>query len=170
MHVIEEDAVSCDGSDVEPLRLVVAILYTCNLWLLNLWSSAMETVRLHRFTVGYGWINIHNVLQSDPDLVTPDLVTPRFSDMINFPRYKKLMAFDPDLVTPRFSDRKIFPPRMSLNRCPTVVMRPGCVRAMERIYLQQTSCCWMIPDTSCRAFSIWWGSPCIRRGFSGAVA
>eukprot|EP00116_Pleurobrachia_bachei_P010312 sb/3470574/ len=37
---------------------------------------------------------------SDPDLVTPDLVTPRFSDMINFPRYMKLMVFDPDLVAP----------------------------------------------------------------------
>ena len=49
-----------------------------------------------------------------------DLVTPRFSDRINFPRYRKLMAFDPDLVTPRFSDRKTFPPRMSLNRGPTV--------------------------------------------------
>eukprot|EP00116_Pleurobrachia_bachei_P004752 sb/3465014/ len=27
-----------------------------------------------------------NTVQSDPDLVTPDLVTPRFSDRINFPR------------------------------------------------------------------------------------
>eukprot|EP00116_Pleurobrachia_bachei_P016302 sb/3476564/ len=34
--------------------------------------------------------------QSDPDLVTPDLVTPRFSDMINFPRYRKLTVFHPD--------------------------------------------------------------------------
>eukprot|EP00116_Pleurobrachia_bachei_P013062 sb/3473324/ len=40
-----------------------------------------------------------NVLQSDPDLVPPDLVTPRrFSDRINFPRYRKLTVFDPDLV------------------------------------------------------------------------
>ena len=61
-------------------------------------------------------------IQSDPDLVTPDLVTPRFSDMINFPRNKKLVAFDPDLVTPRFSDRKTFSPRMSLNRGPTVAV------------------------------------------------
>ena len=38
------------------------------------------------------------VIQSDPDLVTPDLVTPRFSDRINFPRYRKLTLFDPDLV------------------------------------------------------------------------
>eukprot|EP00116_Pleurobrachia_bachei_P017624 sb/3477886/ len=37
-------------------------------------------------------------IQSDPDLVPPDLVTPRFSDMINFPRYRKLAVFDPDLV------------------------------------------------------------------------
>eukprot|EP00116_Pleurobrachia_bachei_P010705 sb/3470967/ len=37
-------------------------------------------------------------LQSDPYLVTPDLVTPRFSDMINFPRYRKFTVFDPDLV------------------------------------------------------------------------
>eukprot|EP00116_Pleurobrachia_bachei_P005104 sb/3465366/ len=35
---------------------------------------------------------------SDPYLVTPDLVTPRFSDRINFPRYRKLTVFDPDLV------------------------------------------------------------------------
>eukprot|EP00116_Pleurobrachia_bachei_P018735 sb/3478997/ len=35
---------------------------------------------------------------SDPDLVPPDLVTPRFSDRINFPRYRKLTVFDPDLV------------------------------------------------------------------------
>ena len=59
-------------------------------------------------------------IQSDPSLVSPDLVTPRFSDMINFFRHNKLMAFDPDLVTPRFSDRKTFPSRMSLNRGPTV--------------------------------------------------
>eukprot|EP00116_Pleurobrachia_bachei_P010255 sb/3470517/ len=31
-------------------------------------------------------------VQSDPDLVTP-----RFSDRINFPRYRKLTVFDPDL-------------------------------------------------------------------------
>eukprot|EP00116_Pleurobrachia_bachei_P016433 sb/3476695/ len=37
-------------------------------------------------------------VQSDPDLVPPDLVTPRFSDRINFPRYRKLTVFDPDLV------------------------------------------------------------------------
>ena len=30
------------------------------------------------------------VSQSDPDLVTPDLVTPRFSDRMNFPRYRKI--------------------------------------------------------------------------------
>eukprot|EP00116_Pleurobrachia_bachei_P012257 sb/3472519/ len=35
---------------------------------------------------------------SDPDLVTSDLVAPRFSDRINFPRYRKLTVFDPDLV------------------------------------------------------------------------
>eukprot|EP00116_Pleurobrachia_bachei_P009673 sb/3469935/ len=39
-----------------------------------------------------------NNIQSDPDLVPPDLVTPRFSDRINFPRYRKLTVFDPDLV------------------------------------------------------------------------
>eukprot|EP00116_Pleurobrachia_bachei_P006023 sb/3466285/ len=38
------------------------------------------------------------LLQSGPDLVTPNLVTPRFSDRINFPRYRKLTVFDPDLV------------------------------------------------------------------------
>eukprot|EP00116_Pleurobrachia_bachei_P008303 sb/3468565/ len=37
-------------------------------------------------------------VQSDPDLVPPDLVTPRFSDRINFPQYRKLTVFDPDLV------------------------------------------------------------------------
>eukprot|EP00116_Pleurobrachia_bachei_P012845 sb/3473107/ len=37
-------------------------------------------------------------VQSDPDLVTPDLVATRFSDRINFPRYRKLTLFDPDLV------------------------------------------------------------------------
>eukprot|EP00116_Pleurobrachia_bachei_P014963 sb/3475225/ len=35
-------------------------------------------------------------IQSDLDLVTPDLVTPRFSDRINFPRYKKLTVMDLD--------------------------------------------------------------------------
>eukprot|EP00116_Pleurobrachia_bachei_P016987 sb/3477249/ len=39
-----------------------------------------------------------NVKESDPDLVPPDLVTPRFSDKMNFPRFKKLTVFDPDLV------------------------------------------------------------------------
>eukprot|EP00116_Pleurobrachia_bachei_P016005 sb/3476267/ len=43
-----------------------------------------------------GWVTYQ--VQSDPDLVTPDLVTPRFSDRINFPRYRKLTVFDPDLV------------------------------------------------------------------------
>eukprot|EP00116_Pleurobrachia_bachei_P018977 sb/3479239/ len=33
---------------------------------------------------------------SDPDLVPPDLVTPRFSDRINFPQFRKLTIFDPD--------------------------------------------------------------------------
>eukprot|EP00116_Pleurobrachia_bachei_P011083 sb/3471345/ len=42
--------------------------------------------------------NGKHYIQSDPDLVTPDLVTPRFSDRINFPRYRKLTVFDPDLV------------------------------------------------------------------------
>eukprot|EP00116_Pleurobrachia_bachei_P004720 sb/3464982/ len=37
-------------------------------------------------------------IQSDPDLVAPDLVTPRFSDRINFPRNRKLTVFNPDLV------------------------------------------------------------------------
>eukprot|EP00116_Pleurobrachia_bachei_P012008 sb/3472270/ len=56
---------------------------------------------------------------SDSDLVPPDLVTPRLSDRINFPRYRKLTIFDPDLsdsdlvppdlVTPRLSDRINFP-------------------------------------------------------------
>eukprot|EP00116_Pleurobrachia_bachei_P017492 sb/3477754/ len=49
------------------------------------------------------------VVQSDPDLVIPDLVTPRFSDRINFPRYRKLTVFDPDLVATRFSDQNPFP-------------------------------------------------------------
>ena len=53
--------------------------------------------------------------------MTPDLVTPRFSDMINFPQKYEINGIkDPDLETPRFSDRKTFPPRMSLNRGPTV--------------------------------------------------
>eukprot|EP00116_Pleurobrachia_bachei_P006897 sb/3467159/ len=60
-------------------------------------------------------------IQSDPYLVTPYLVTPRFSDMINFPRYRKVTVFDPDLVpTPIYAHPKSFPPRMSLNRGPTV--------------------------------------------------
>eukprot|EP00116_Pleurobrachia_bachei_P018498 sb/3478760/ len=43
-------------------------------------------------------IELYNTVQSDPDLVPPDLVTPRFSDRINFPRYRKVTVFDPDLV------------------------------------------------------------------------
>ena len=34
----------------------------------------------------------------------------------------------------------------------------------------QTCCCWIIPLTSSLAFWIWKGVPCIRRGFSGALA
>eukprot|EP00116_Pleurobrachia_bachei_P002139 sb/3462401/ len=50
-------------------------------------------------------LNLDDQLQSDPDLVTPDLVTPRFSDRINFPRYRKLTVFYPDLVaTPIYYD------------------------------------------------------------------
>eukprot|EP00116_Pleurobrachia_bachei_P015202 sb/3475464/ len=40
----------------------------------------------------------NSLVQSDPYLVTPDLVTPLFSARINFPRYRKLTVFDPDLV------------------------------------------------------------------------
>eukprot|EP00116_Pleurobrachia_bachei_P005265 sb/3465527/ len=47
------------------------------------------------------------LLQSDPYLVTPDLVTPRFSDRINFPRYRKLTVFDPDLVTKTLSPEDV---------------------------------------------------------------
>eukprot|EP00116_Pleurobrachia_bachei_P012131 sb/3472393/ len=36
-----------------------------------------------------------DVVQSDPDLVPPDLGTPRFSDRINFPRYRKLTTCPP---------------------------------------------------------------------------
>eukprot|EP00116_Pleurobrachia_bachei_P019032 sb/3479294/ len=43
-------------------------------------------------------LSIHSTVKSDPDLVPPDLVTPRFSDRINFPRYRNLTVFDPDLV------------------------------------------------------------------------
>eukprot|EP00116_Pleurobrachia_bachei_P004879 sb/3465141/ len=56
--------------------------------------------------VGLGRESVHSqqmwgslsYIQSDPDLVTPHLVTPRFSDRINFPRYRKVTVFDPDLV------------------------------------------------------------------------
>eukprot|EP00116_Pleurobrachia_bachei_P009648 sb/3469910/ len=48
--------------------------------------------------VGLSNIQFHIILQSDPYLVPPDLVAPRFSDTINFPRYRKLTLFDPDLV------------------------------------------------------------------------
>eukprot|EP00116_Pleurobrachia_bachei_P012004 sb/3472266/ len=44
-----------------------------------------------------------------PRFSAPDLVTPRFSDTINFPRYRKLTSFDPDLVAPRFSAQNPFP-------------------------------------------------------------
>eukprot|EP00116_Pleurobrachia_bachei_P012394 sb/3472656/ len=71
-------------------------------------------------------------IQSDPDLVAldRDLVAPRFSDRINYPRYRDignnlaalkgskrlkiqsdpdLVALDRDLVAPRFSDRINYP-------------------------------------------------------------
>eukprot|EP00116_Pleurobrachia_bachei_P007814 sb/3468076/ len=51
--------------------------------------------------------NSDNQIQSDPDLVTPQV-----SDRINFPRYWKLLLEinrAPDLVAPRFRDRIIFP-------------------------------------------------------------
>eukprot|EP00116_Pleurobrachia_bachei_P008109 sb/3468371/ len=54
-----------------------------------------------------------------PRFSAPDLVTPRFSDRINFPRYRKVTVFDPDLVpTPIYAH----PPRMSLNRGPSVLV------------------------------------------------
>eukprot|EP00116_Pleurobrachia_bachei_P009569 sb/3469831/ len=55
----------------------------------------IKTIRLHNLN---DYLSNPHILQSDPDLVTPDLVTPRFSDRINFPRYRKLTVFDPDLV------------------------------------------------------------------------
>ena len=39
----------------------------------------------------------------------------------------------PDLVTPRFSDIKTFPPRMSLNRGPTVVLNIS--NSIDSIYV-----------------------------------
>eukprot|EP00116_Pleurobrachia_bachei_P006595 sb/3466857/ len=46
---------------------------------------------------------VNYCIQSDPDLVAPDLVAPRFSERINFNRYRKLTVFDPDLVTKNHS-------------------------------------------------------------------
>eukprot|EP00116_Pleurobrachia_bachei_P011626 sb/3471888/ len=37
------------------------------------------------------------IRSSDPDLVPPDLVAPRFTGRINFPRYRKLTVFHPDI-------------------------------------------------------------------------
>eukprot|EP00116_Pleurobrachia_bachei_P019227 sb/3479489/ len=76
---------------------------------LMVWNSRVR----HRFDLGHSSEFVTGVtvchVQSDPDLVTPDLVTPRFSDRINFPRYRKLTVFDPDLVATPICP-KPFPP------------------------------------------------------------
>eukprot|EP00116_Pleurobrachia_bachei_P013197 sb/3473459/ len=58
-------------------------------------SPTMDMVKLHGKFPGMCARTVGPRF-SDP----PDLVTPRFSDWINFPRYRKLTVFDPDLANP----------------------------------------------------------------------
>eukprot|EP00116_Pleurobrachia_bachei_P009474 sb/3469736/ len=60
-------------------------------------------------------------VQSDPDLPGPDLPEPRFTGRINFPRYRNLMVFHPDIPGTPIYRAKSFPPRIPVNRGPTVL-------------------------------------------------
>eukprot|EP00116_Pleurobrachia_bachei_P004044 sb/3464306/ len=67
--------------------------------------SLMASV-LHMLSID----DLKELRESDPDLGTPDLRTPRFRDRISFPRYRKLTLFDPDLVdTPDLVDKSLSP-------------------------------------------------------------
>eukprot|EP00116_Pleurobrachia_bachei_P005801 sb/3466063/ len=61
------------------------------------------------------------IVQSDPDLPGPDIPEPRFTGRINFPRYRKLTVFHPDIPDTPIYRAKSFPPRIPVNRGPTVV-------------------------------------------------
>ena len=59
-------------------------------------------------------------IQSDPDLPNPDLLEPRFTGRINFPQYRELVGFDPEIPGTPIYRAKPFPPRIPVNRGPTV--------------------------------------------------
>eukprot|EP00116_Pleurobrachia_bachei_P013588 sb/3473850/ len=69
------------------------------------------------------------VIQSDPDLPGPDLPEPRFTGRIKFPRYRKLTVFHHDIPGTPIYMAKSFPPRITVNRGPTLMVTicPGSV-------------------------------------------
>ena len=65
-------------------------------------------------------VTIKLEVQSDTDLPDPDLPEPRFTGRIIFPRNRKFAVFDPDIPGTTIYRAKPFPPRIPVNRGPTV--------------------------------------------------
>eukprot|EP00116_Pleurobrachia_bachei_P009151 sb/3469413/ len=70
-------------------------------------------------------------IQSNPDLPGPDIPEPRFTGRINFPRYRKLTVFHPDISGTPIYRAKSFPPRIPVNRGPTISLLFDKVRFFE---------------------------------------
>eukprot|EP00116_Pleurobrachia_bachei_P015912 sb/3476174/ len=66
--------------------------------------------------------HLYIVVTVDPDLPGPDIPEPRFTGTVNFPRYWKLTVFDPDIPGTPIYRAKSFPPRIPVNRGPTVLL------------------------------------------------
>eukprot|EP00116_Pleurobrachia_bachei_P016143 sb/3476405/ len=67
------------------------------------------------------FMSLSGPIQSDPDLPGRDIPEPRLTGRINFPRYRNLTVFHPDIPGTPIYRAKSFPPRIPVNRGPTVL-------------------------------------------------
>eukprot|EP00116_Pleurobrachia_bachei_P016848 sb/3477110/ len=84
-----------------------------------------------RFCFNSSNLALKLLLQSDPDLPGLDIPEPRFTGRINFPRYRRLTVSHPDIPGTPIYRAKSFPPRIPVNRGPTVYV----IYCMKQLYL-----------------------------------